>query len=50
MKKQTEKNSSMVSDEKELEKLGKEMEQMSTNKKVKQEGNRPDPIQHERNE
>ncbi|HET7656691.1 MAG TPA: hypothetical protein VFK37_00235 [Bacillales bacterium] len=40
-------NSSMAKDEKEMERLGKEMETMDTNKQVKEKGQRPDPEQHE---
>lgn len=41
------KNSSMVNNEKEMEEHGKIMEQMKTNKEVKEkDGERPDPKQH----
>lgn len=35
----------MTEDLEDMEKLGKEMENMKTNKKVKKEGQTPDPIQ-----
>lgn len=40
-------NSSMVSNMKEAEQLGKEMEQMKTNKELKKSGQTPDPPQNE---
>jgi hypothetical protein len=43
-------NSSMVKDEKEMKEQGKTMEHLATNKEVKQEGKRPDPVQHNENE
>jgi hypothetical protein len=39
-------NSSMASNEKEIEELGKEMEHLNTNKQVKEDGHQPDPEQH----
>jgi hypothetical protein len=46
---QKENNGSMASDLKEVEQLGKEMEQMKTNKEVKKDGQVPDPIQDQKN-
>ncbi|HYK74026.1 MAG TPA: hypothetical protein VEV44_13025 [Pseudoneobacillus sp.] len=41
------KNSSMAADEKEMERLGKQMEKRRTNKELKKEYQKiPDPIQH----
>lgn len=41
------KNSSMAKNEEGMERLGKEMATMDTNKQVKEKGQRPDPEQHE---
>ncbi|HEX7063529.1 MAG TPA: hypothetical protein VF199_00545 [Bacillales bacterium] len=41
-------NSSMAKNEKEIERLGKEMETMDTNKQVKNRKQIPDPIQHDK--
>ncbi|WP_066070338.1 hypothetical protein [Neobacillus soli] len=41
-------NSSMVRNEKEMEKLGKEMESLQTNKELSENGEIPDPIQYEK--
>ncbi|HET7629625.1 MAG TPA: hypothetical protein VFK44_14730, partial [Bacillales bacterium] len=38
-------NSSMAKDAKEVDRLGKEMETMDTNKQVRQKGETPDPKQ-----
>lgn len=38
-------SNTMTTDMEDVEKLGKEMENMKTNKKVKKEGLTPDPIQ-----
>ncbi|MDP4551684.1 hypothetical protein [Guptibacillus hwajinpoensis] len=43
-------NSSMAMDEEEMKELGKEMEKLDTNEKVKEKGRRPDPKQHETND
>ena len=40
-------NSSMAMDEKEMQELGKEMEELETNDELKKKGRRPDPVQHE---
>jgi hypothetical protein len=44
------KNSSMVQNEKELENHSNVMENMRTNKELKNAGKRPDPVQHVKNE
>jgi hypothetical protein len=44
-----ENNGSMATDIKEVEKLGKEMEQMKTNHEVEQSGQVSDPIQDQEN-
>ncbi|WP_349409539.1 hypothetical protein [Pseudalkalibacillus sp. SCS-8] len=44
------KNSSMVSNEKELKEHSKVMENVSPNEDVKKSGKVPDPVQHEREE
>ncbi|WP_347552435.1 hypothetical protein ABFG93_08870 [Pseudalkalibacillus hwajinpoensis] len=41
-------NSSMAMDEKEMRELGKEMEELNTNDQLKKDGQRPDPVQHEK--
>jgi bifunctional N-acetylglucosamine-1-phosphate-uridyltransferase/glucosamine-1-phosphate-acetyltransferase GlmU-like protein len=43
-----ENNGSMATDIEEVEKLGKEMEQMKTNKELKDSGQVPDPIQDQK--
>jgi hypothetical protein len=40
-------NSSMAQNEKEMKRLGKEMESMPTNKEVSGNGEIPDPVQYE---
>ncbi|MCL6571544.1 MAG: hypothetical protein K6T88_07645 [Bacillus sp. (in: Bacteria)] len=40
-------NSSMVQNEEEMKRLGKEMESMKTNKDVSEDGEIPDPVQYE---
>lgn len=39
-------NSSMANNEEDMERLGKEMENMDTNREVKKKGQQPDPKQH----
>lgn len=41
------KNSSMTKDFKEMQQQGKMMEQLRTNKELKEDGKDPDPKQHE---
>ncbi|WP_171016822.1 hypothetical protein [Pseudalkalibacillus caeni] len=42
-------NSSMARNEEEMKMLGKEMDDLDSNKQVKQKGEFPDPIQSETN-
>lgn len=40
-------NSSMVENEEDMKKLGKQIEKLRTNKELKADDKYPDPIQHE---